>query len=94
MRALGHFLVNEYRRKNLAPRNIFPLFFLLDAQTALNRAQSDLVNQSVNHRKYFPAVLPAGVLHDFRTRASLRRSSHLVFARCNRAFSARRTLLL
>lgn len=27
------------------------LYFLLDAQTALNRAQSDLVNQSVNYRK-------------------------------------------
>ena len=27
------------------------LFFLLDAQSALNRAQSDLVNQSVNYRK-------------------------------------------
>ena len=27
------------------------LFFLLDAQSALNRAQSDLVNQSVNYRR-------------------------------------------
>jgi outer membrane protein len=27
------------------------LFFLLDAQSSLNRAQSDLVNQSVNYRK-------------------------------------------
>jgi outer membrane protein TolC len=33
------------------------LFFLLDAQTALNRAQSDLVNQSVNHRKNLTNLL-------------------------------------
>jgi outer membrane protein len=33
------------------------LFFLLDAQTALNRAQSDLVNSSVNHRKNLTNLL-------------------------------------
>ncbi len=33
------------------------LFFLLDAQTALNRAQSDLVNQSVIHRKSLTNLL-------------------------------------
>ncbi|MEO8128958.1 MAG: TolC family protein, partial [Bryobacteraceae bacterium] len=33
------------------------LFFLLDAQTALNQAQSALVNQSVNHRKNLTNLL-------------------------------------
>ena len=33
------------------------LFFLLDAQTALNLAQSALVNQSVNHRKNLANLL-------------------------------------
>jgi len=33
------------------------LFFLLDAQTALNLAQSTLVNQSVNHRKNLTNLL-------------------------------------
>jgi outer membrane protein TolC len=33
------------------------LFFLLDSQTALNRAQSDLVNQSVNYRKNLTNLL-------------------------------------
>ena len=40
MRALGHFLVNEYRCKNLAPRNIFPLFFLLACFTTSAHAQA------------------------------------------------------